>query len=79
MDRDSDQAREARAEARRRRARLRRSRLTNVEVDLDPVAGVEAVSLVAELTRQSWSLGGEELPRYERASIPCRFVPGRLT
>lgn len=79
MDRDSDRAREQRAAERRTRARLHRSRLQEVEADLDPVAGPEAVSLVAELTRRSWSLGGKELPRYERSSIPCRFVPGRLT
>lgn len=76
---DPEAARRARAEARRRTATIRRARLQRDEVDLDPVRGAEGLTLVTRLTRESWTLSGREYPRYSRATIPCRFVPGRLT
>lgn len=45
------------------------------EVDLDPLSGEAAVSLVRRLTLESWSLAGLPLPEYTRAAIPVRFVP----
>jgi hypothetical protein len=64
-----------RADARRSRAVLRRTRLGQ-EVDLDPIAGPEALSLVARLTEESWSEGGLARPTYNRNSIPVRFARG---
>jgi hypothetical protein len=54
---------------------LHKARLGEPEVDLDPVFGAEAISLVARLTRSSYSLAGHPTPTYTRATIPCRFVP----
>ena len=76
---DSQAARRARAEARRKTAILRRTNLKRDEEDLSPVSGAEALSLVTQLTRESWSVSGRSVPTYARDSIPCRFVPGRLT
>ena len=69
--------RSSRAEARRGRAILRKSRLQRAEADLTPMGGPDAVSLVRQLTAESWSLAGLELPTYTRDRIPWRFVPGR--
>ncbi len=44
-----------------------------------PISGVEALTLVTQMTNEAWSLSGRALPTYTRASIPYRFVPGRLT
>ena len=74
-----DTGRQARAEERRKRATLRRTRLSSEEVDLNPIRGVEAISLVARLTREGWSLAKLEEPSYSRHEIPCRCVSGRLT
>jgi hypothetical protein len=74
-----DPGRRARAEDRLTRAILHRTRLSSEEVDLSPIRGAEAISLVARLTRESWSLAKREEPKYSRQQIPCRFVPGRLT
>ena len=79
MEPDSEQARQARAASRRQRAVLRRTNLHAADPDLHPIAGADAISLVAALTRHSWSLAALPVPRYERAAIPCRFVPGRPT
>lgn len=69
--------RRSRAVARRGRATLRKTRLRAPEGDLGALRGAEAVSLVEQLTRESWSLAGGPEPAYERRDIPCRFVPRR--
>jgi hypothetical protein len=74
-----DSNRRLRAEARRQGAILHKTTLRPRETDLTPIKGVEAISLVASLTRESWSLAGREYPKYTRQEIPCRLVPGRLT
>jgi hypothetical protein len=74
-----DANRRARAEARKTRAILNKARLAPRETDLTPIAGADAISLVASLTRESWSLAGRDDPTYTRREIPCRMVPGRLT
>jgi hypothetical protein len=65
---------ETRAKARAERMTLRKGRLGDLEVDLNPVFGAQAISLVQQLTRASYSLAGLETPTYARATIPCRFV-----
>jgi hypothetical protein len=74
-----DSQRRARAEDRAKRAILHKSHLGPREKDLTPIAGGEAISLLTQLTRESWSLSGRDLPTYARREIPCRLVPGRLT
>jgi hypothetical protein len=71
--------RKARAEKRRQSATLVRSTLKLQDRDPDPIRGAEALSLVWQLTRESWSLAQREIPRYDRPTIPLRFVRGRLT
>jgi len=71
----SDADRRERAEARRARVTLHRSKLERRERDLNPVWGAEAISLVTQLTRESWSAAGLEFPSYTRAETPVRFVP----
>lgn len=71
----SETDRRLRAEERRRRAVLQRAPLGEVEPDLDPISGAEAISLVTQLTRESWSLSGRPWPQYSRADTPYRFVP----
>jgi hypothetical protein len=53
---------------------LRKARLGDPEVDLSPIFGAEAVSLVHRLTRLSYSLAGQVLPAVPRAQMPCKFV-----
>ena len=72
----SDEARKQRADERTRRAVLVRTHLGAPEVDADPIDRPEAISLVTQLTRQSWALSGQPWPTYRRAEIPCRFVRG---
>jgi hypothetical protein len=67
--------RQARAEARRGRVVLRKSSLQAVEEDLSPVRGAEAISLGYRLTREAWSLSGQEEPVYTRRETSWRFVP----
>lgn len=74
MDR-TDAERSARAERRRERATIHRGRLGSAERDLGAVRGAEAVSLVAQLTREGWSESGQPMPAYRRPDIPVRFVP----
>jgi hypothetical protein len=74
-----DAKRRGRAAARMGRAILHRTHLGDIEPDLTPLAGAEAISLLMALSRESWSLTGRELPTYARREIPCRAVPGRLT
>ena len=76
---DGNEARRRRAEERRRRAVLHKTRLQRRERDLSPVRGEEALSLVTELTLESWSQAGREIPGYGRAETPYRFVPGHPT
>lgn len=71
----SDAERKRRAEARRQKMTVRRARLADAAVDIDPVTGEQAISLVTRLTRECWSLGGLPLPVYARSEIPVRFVP----
>jgi hypothetical protein len=73
---DSDAERRARAEARRERATLRKTSLRAAD-DPCPLRGEEAVSLVAQLTRESWAASGRPMPTYARGESPVRFVPGR--
>lgn len=54
---------------------LRKTSLHADEVDLAPVGGPEAISLVHRLTRESWSLAGLAEPTYARSETPVRFVP----
>jgi hypothetical protein len=70
---------EARAKARAERMTLRKGHVGDPEVDLNPVFGAEALSLVHQLTRASYALAGADSPAYTRATIPCRFVrwPGQ--
>lgn len=72
-----DPERLARAAGRRSRAILRRTHLSDT-VDPSPLRGIEALSLVARLTSESWSLAGLDEPKYARRQIPLRFVPGRV-
>lgn len=60
---------------------LRKGRVGEPEVDLSPVFGAEAVSLVYGLTRMSYSLAGPGQPLrvQDRAQMPCRFVRRRGT
>jgi hypothetical protein len=75
---DSPEARRRkRAGARKGHFVIHRARLAPIEHDPSPVRGAEAISLVSRLTRESWSLGGLELPAYPRSATPFRFVPGR--
>jgi hypothetical protein len=71
----SELARRQRAEE-RRRAVMRFVPLEEVEPDLDPIRGEQAISLVTQLTRESWSLSGRPVPTYTRSETPYRFVPG---
>lgn len=48
--------------------------------DADPAAmpdstAQQRIAAVAELTRQSWSLAGLEVPDYSRRATPIRLVP----
>jgi hypothetical protein len=56
---------------------LRKGRLGEPEVDLSPVSGAEAISLVYRLTRASYSIAGRPRPEYSRDRMPCKFVPRR--
>jgi hypothetical protein len=73
----SEAARRARADERQSRAILRKGRLQPREDDLTPIRGRDAIVLVQQLTAESWSLAGLEVPNYTRDSIPWRFVPRR--
>jgi hypothetical protein len=72
-----DDARRNRARVRQARSILRKGRVSDGEADLSPVHGAEALSLVTRLTRESWALSRQAMPRYARAEIPVRFVPRR--
>jgi hypothetical protein len=77
-----EEPREARLERARRRREtmiLRRVSLEAGEEDLTPVFGEDAISLLTQLTRESFGLGGADVPPYTRAQIPCVFLRGRLT
>jgi len=65
---------EARAKARAERMTLRKGRVSDPEVDLNPIFGAEAISVVQQLTRTSYALARVAAPAYTRATIPCRFV-----
>ena len=67
--------RAARAALRRGRSVLNRTKLGRAELDPALVSGAAAISLVHQLTRESWSVGGLAMPEYERHEIPVRFVP----
>jgi len=71
----SDAERRRRAEDRRRIAVLHKTRLHAVEKDLSPITGAAAVSLVAVLTRESWTATGRQMPEYSRSQVPIRFAP----
>ena len=56
---------------------LHKAHLGEPEVDLSPVFGSDAVSLVYRLTRMSYALAGHPLPIYPRGQIPCRLIRWR--
>lgn len=58
---------------------LRKAHLGDPEVDLTPVFGAEAISLVHLLTRMSYGLAGHALPVCAREQIPYRVVRRRAT
>ena len=58
---------------------MHKARLTERELDLSPVSGAEAISLLTRLSRESHQLAQHAEPAYTRDQIPCRFVRGRLT
>ena len=58
---------------------IRKSHLGEPEVDLSPISGADAISLVYRLTRASYSLAGQPEPTYPREHIPCKFVPRSRT
>lgn len=73
-----------RAEMERRARAARRASVMSIhkatlgyEVDLSPIRGENAISLVTQLSREAFSLAGLEQPAYPRARIPVRFVPRR--
>jgi len=66
--------RKQRADKRRRTVVLMKRTMETQDLDLNPLRGAEALSLVWPLTRESWSLGRHRLPNYDRATIPCCFV-----
>jgi hypothetical protein len=72
----TDFDRTARALARQQRATLRKSTLTADEFDLSPLEGEAALSLVTQLSRESFSLAGQAASDYSRAETPYKFVPG---
>lgn len=72
----TDIERRQRAEQRRQRATIHRARLGEIEPDPHPIRGVEAISLLTRLTRESWALSGRPWPDYKRENTPYRFVPG---
>jgi hypothetical protein len=53
---------------------LHKAHLGEPEVDLSPVFGSDAISLVYRLTRMSYALAGQPLPTYRREQIPCKFI-----
>ena len=75
----SDADRRLRAKARQSRAILRKGRLHDQQGDAVPISGPDAVSLVQQLTTESWALAGLEVPSYTRETIAWRFVPDRRT
>ena len=64
-----------RAKFRAQRMTIRKARLGEPDVDLSPISGAEAISLVRRLTQTSYALSGQPWPTYTRAEIPCKFVP----
>ena len=58
---------------------LHKTRLLRHENDLSPIFGADAVSLVLQLTRESYRLAGLAEPSYTRDRIPCRFVAWPLS
>lgn len=70
-------ARRARALLRSQRVSLRKTHLKAKEAELHPLEGVEAISLLTRLSKESHSLAGYAEPTYTRQQIPCRFVPRR--
>lgn len=62
--------------ARRAKAMIiRKGHVGQPEADLSPVDGEAAISLLTQLTRESFSLTGLNEPRSARGRIPVRFVP----
>jgi len=72
----NDHERELRAAERRGRAVIRRVSLEDVTPDPNCLHGVDAISLVTQLTREGWSLSGQAWPEYRRSETLYRFVPG---
>jgi type II secretory pathway pseudopilin PulG len=75
----SDADRRLRAQARQGRAILRKGRLHDRQGDAVPISGPDAIALVQQLTAESWSLAGLEVPSYTRDTIAWRFVPDHQT
>lgn len=75
-----DQERELRAAERRGRAVIRRVSLKDDTPDPDAIQGADAISLVTQLTRASWSLSGRpNTPKtgIRYSPLSSRPVPGR--
>ena len=70
---DADEARRARAAERRGRIVLRKTHLGD-EVDLDPIRGVEAMALAAQLSLHAWSMAGQPPPAPTGGRETVRFV-----
>lgn len=44
------------------------------EHDFSPISGAAAMSLAAKLSCSTWTLAGNAMPKYTRASIPVHFT-----
>lgn len=69
-----DAERKIRADERRRRMKIRFTTLDD-ETDPWPTRGVEAISLVTQITRSAWNLAGKPWPQYERENMPVTCIP----
>lgn len=74
--RDGSSERRQRAEERRAKMTVRRTSLEAGEEDLNPVFGEDAISLLTQLSRESFQMAGMDVPSYARNAIPCVFVRG---
>ncbi len=72
----SSDERRRRAEERRAKMTVRRTSLEAGEEDLNPVFGEDAISLLTQLSRESFQMTGAAMPSYGRDAIPCVFVRG---
>jgi hypothetical protein len=71
---DSEAERKKRADKRRKTMKVRFTTLDD-ETDPWPVYGVEGISLVTRLTRDTWNLARKPWPAYDREHMPVRCLP----